>query len=72
MSDISKARLKRQANQSRSQAVQALLELSEAYRQAASELERGELTRSPLDLLSESIELLKPLEQYRDDEALML
>ena len=72
MSDISKARLKRQANQSRAQAVLALTELSELYRQAANELERGELTRSPLDLLSESIELLKPLEQYRDDEALAL
>ena len=36
------------------------------------ELEAGTLTRSPLDLLSESIELLKPLEQFLDDEALAL
>ena len=72
MSDISKARLKRQAKQSRAQAVQALTELSKVYQLAATELEAGTLTRSPLELLTEAVELLKPLEQYRDDEALML
>ena len=70
MNDFNQARLKRQAKQSKAEAVQALLELSKAYQLAANELEQGTLTRSPLELLSEAIEALKPLEQFRDDELL--
>ena len=70
MSDIKQARLKRQAKQSKAEAVQALLELSKVYQLAANELEQGTLTQSPLELLSEAIAALKPLEQFRDDELL--
>ena len=62
MTDIQKARLKRQAQQSRSEAVKSLLELSESYRQAAQELKAGTLTRGPLDLLAESIDKLRALD----------
>ena len=70
MNDFNQARLKRQAKQSKAEAVQALLELSKVYQLAANELEQGTLTQSPLELLSEAIAALKPLEQFRDDELL--
>lgn len=72
MNDFNQARLKRQAKQSKSEAVQALLDLSKVYQLAANELDQGTLTRSPLELLSEAVQALKPLEQYRDDESLAL
>lgn len=67
--DISQARLKRQAKESRAAAAINLRALAESMNLAADELMSGALTRSPADLMLETAERLKALELYRDDEA---
>lgn len=67
--DISQARRRRQAKESRAAAAIHLRTLAESMNLAADELMNGTLTRSPADLMLETAERLKALEEYRDDEA---
>lgn len=66
--DFAFARRRRQAKESKAAAAINLRTLAESINLAADELMQGTLTRSPADLMLETAERLKALEQYRDDE----
>lgn len=63
---------KKNLRESRAAALAGLQQIAGLANQAAQDLSSGELTQTPIELLTAFAEQLKPLEQFREDEQLAL